>query len=177
MTKQKEKKAILGATRRIREGWLAVGVTEMGLACLCLPQTTRQGAERIIMQKLAPLQAIFKASPHPIQQYLDPLEGYLQGEVKDFSIPLDLENGSEFDRSVWEGARLIPYGETKSYAWLGAAIGRPGSARAVGGSLGRNPLPIVIPCHRIIKSDGTLGGFGAGLKWKHRLLNLEARFR
>ena len=177
MTKQKEKKAILGATRRIREGWLAVGVTERGLACLCLPQETRQGAERIVMQRLAPLHVIFEASPHPIQHYLDPLEGYLQGEVKDFFIPLDVVKGSEFDRRVWEGAGLIPYGETKSYAWLGAAIGRPKSARAVGGSLGRNPLPIVIPCHRIIKSDGTPGGFGAGLEWKRRLLDLEARFR
>ena len=171
------KHAVFGEIRKIREGWAAVGMTEKGLACLCLPQKTLQEAKEILCERLAPRNIHFNSRFAPAEKILDLIEGYFNGEVKDFPIPLDPVNGSEFDRSVWDGARRIAYGETKTYAWLASRIRRSGAARAVGGALGRNPLPIVIPCHRIIRSDGGLGGFGAGLPWKRRLLELEARFR
>jgi O-6-methylguanine DNA methyltransferase len=171
------KHAVFGATRKIREGWLAAGVTEKGLACLCLPQKTLREAQGIINERLALQSVHFNTAFTRVKKILDLIEGYFEGDVKHFPIPLDPANGSAFDRRVWEGASRIAYGEIKTYAWLGAMIGKPGSARAVGGALGRNPLPIVIPCHRIIKSDGSLGGFGAGLWWKRRLLELEAQFR
>jgi len=74
---------------------------------------------------------------------------------------------------VWQATRLIPYGETRSYLWVAVQIGKPGAARAVGQALGRNPLPVIIPCHRVIASDGGLGGFTGGLVMKRRLLELE----
>ena len=81
---------------------------------------------------------------------------------------------SDFEKKVWKAAAKIPYGTTISYAGLAKKIGKPGSARAVGNALGKNPCPIVIPCHRVIKTDGTLGGFSGGRGWKKKLLNLEA---
>jgi methylated-DNA-[protein]-cysteine S-methyltransferase len=74
---------------------------------------------------------------------------------------------------VWEKARLIPYGETRSYMWLARQIGKPQAARAVGQALGRNPLPVIVPCHRVIASDGSPGGFTGGLHRKKMLLKLE----
>jgi len=74
---------------------------------------------------------------------------------------------------VWQATRLIPYGETRSYLWVAVQIGKPGAARAVGQALGRNPLPVIVPCHRVIAADGGLGGFTGGLEMKRRLLELE----
>ncbi|GAI87660.1 unnamed protein product, partial [marine sediment metagenome] len=74
----------------------------------------------------------------------------------------------------WEETRLIPYGETRSYAWVAKQVGKPKAARAVGQAMGSNPLPIIIPCHRVITSNGKLGGFGGGLEMKRQLLSLEA---
>jgi len=86
---------------------------------------------------------------------------------------LDLSGATPFQRMVWEATRLIPYGETRSYAWVAGQVNKPGAARAVGQALGRNPLPIIIPCHRVIRGDGSLGGFSNGLEVKERLLHLE----
>jgi methylated-DNA-[protein]-cysteine S-methyltransferase len=88
------------------------------------------------------------------------LDEYLQGQRTRFDVPVDLGGLSPWDRRVLDAVRLLPYGEVTTYAGLARAIGRPGAARAVGGSLGRNPVPVVIPCHRIVASDGTLGGYG-----------------
>ncbi len=91
-----------------------------------------------------------------------------------FPDELDLSTATPFQRQVWEKTRLIPYGETRSYSWVAEQIGKPGAARAVGQALGRNPLPIIIPCHRVVASDGKLCGFAGGLGMKRRLLSLEA---
>jgi methylated-DNA-[protein]-cysteine S-methyltransferase len=97
---------------------------------------------------------------------------YFAGRRRSFDLPLD-PRGSEFQRGVWHALADIPYGETISYAELARRVGRPGAARAVGAANGRNPLPIVLPCHRVIGSDGTLVGFGGGLPAKRLLLGLE----
>ena len=99
--------------------------------------------------------------------------GYLGGEVVDFPDKLDLAGTTRFQQSVWQITRAIPYGETRSYAWVAGQLGLPKAARAVGQALGRNPLPIVVPCHRVIGSDGSLVGFGAGVQTKKHLLRLE----
>jgi AraC family transcriptional regulator of adaptative response/methylated-DNA-[protein]-cysteine methyltransferase len=100
------------------------------------------------------------------------LEEYFAGRRTEFTLPLDL-GGTPFQRLVWEQLRQIPYGSTKSYEALAKSIGRPGAPRAVGRANGDNRLAIVIPCHRIVRSDGTLGGYGGG-KWrKQALLELE----
>jgi methylated-DNA-[protein]-cysteine S-methyltransferase len=101
------------------------------------------------------------------------LAEYFAGERKDFDLPLQL-SGTEFQVQVLEELQTIPYGETTSYGDIATRIGRPKAVRAVGAANGRNPLPIVIPCHRVIGSSGDLTGFGGGLDLKEALLRLEA---
>ena len=98
---------------------------------------------------------------------------YFTGQYIEFPDKLNLAEATAFQREVWEAARQIPYGETRSYGWIARKIDKPSAARAVGQALGKNPLPIIIPCHRVLKSDGSLGGFGGGLEMKKRLLKLE----
>ncbi len=98
---------------------------------------------------------------------------YFAGERRDFDLPLDLE-GTEFQLSVLEELQQIPYGTTTSYADIAKRIGRPKAVRAVGAANGRNPIPIIVPCHRVIGSHGDLTGFGGGLDTKEALLRLEA---
>jgi methylated-DNA-[protein]-cysteine S-methyltransferase len=105
------------------------------------------------------------------------LEEYFDGKRLVFRLPLDLNQGSPFQRRVWRALRDIPYGETVSYKEVAHAIGQPSATRAVGAANGMNPLPIVIPCHRVVASDGTLGGYGGGLDLKRRLLALESATR
>jgi O-6-methylguanine DNA methyltransferase len=100
------------------------------------------------------------------------LDAYLRGERKGFTVPLDLR-GTAFQLRVWEALRQIPYGEVRSYGEVAAAIERPAAVRAVGAANGANPVPVVVPCHRVIGHDGRLVGFGAGIDWKLRLLAIE----
>jgi methylated-DNA-[protein]-cysteine S-methyltransferase len=101
------------------------------------------------------------------------LQEYFAGERKDFDLPLRL-TGTEFQIQVLEELQRIPYGETSSYGEIAVRIGRPRATRAVGAANGRNPIPIIIPCHRVIGSSGDLTGFGGGLDTKEALLRLEA---
>jgi O-6-methylguanine DNA methyltransferase len=103
------------------------------------------------------------------------LEAYLRGQRATFSIALDLTTGTAFQRSVWRALQRIPYGATKSYGEIAREIGSPGAARAVGMACGRNPIPILVPCHRVVAHGHKLGGFSAGLHWKKRLLALEEK--
>ena len=102
------------------------------------------------------------------------LRAYFDGELTDFDLPLTLD-GSEFQRTVWAGLQTIGYGETISYGQLADRIGQPAAARAVGLANGRNPVSIVVPCHRVIGADGSLTGYGGGLDRKRYLLGLEQR--
>jgi methylated-DNA-[protein]-cysteine S-methyltransferase len=101
------------------------------------------------------------------------LDAYFRGELTEFTIPLDMR-GTPFQLRVWEELRRIPYGETRSYLEIALAVGAPEHVRAVGAANGSNPVPIIVPCHRVIGSDGKLVGFGGGLEWKRRLLDVEA---
>ena len=101
------------------------------------------------------------------------LTEYFAGERREFDLPLKL-NGTEFQMSVLQALQQIPYGETTSYADIAERIGRPKAVRAVGAANGRNPIPIIVPCHRVIGSHGDLTGFGGGLDTKEALLRLEA---
>jgi methylated-DNA-[protein]-cysteine S-methyltransferase len=100
------------------------------------------------------------------------LEEYFSGLRKTFDLPL-AASGTAFQQAVWQGLQDIPWGETRSYAELARGIDRPRAVRAVGAANGRNPLPIVVPCHRVIGSDGSLTGFAGGLERKRVLLELE----
>jgi methylated-DNA-[protein]-cysteine S-methyltransferase len=102
------------------------------------------------------------------------LQAYFGGELRDFDLTLDMQ-GTEFQKRVWGELRTIPYGETRSYSFVANTIGAPKAVRAVGAANGRNPIPIVVPCHRVIGAGGSLVGYGGGLPLKRFLLDLEAR--
>jgi methylated-DNA-[protein]-cysteine S-methyltransferase len=101
------------------------------------------------------------------------LKEYFQGKETKFNVPLDHEGQPPFFKKIWKVARTIPYGEVRTYGWLAEKAGKPGGMRAAGQAMARNPTPIIVPCHRVIRSDGKLGGFSAGLQWKVKLLELE----
>jgi methylated-DNA-[protein]-cysteine S-methyltransferase len=105
-------------------------------------------------------------------QAIAQLQRYFAGELREFQLPLDII-GTEFQRAVWHELTKIPYGEIRSYSQIASAIGTPKAVRAVGAANGANPIPIVVPCHRVIGSNGKLTGYGGGLPLKKRLLELE----
>jgi methylated-DNA-[protein]-cysteine S-methyltransferase len=108
----------------------------------------------------------------PFEEVTTQLEAYFAGERTAFDVPLRLE-GSEFQRRVWTALQDIPYGETWTYGELAAHVGSPGGSRAVGLANGRNPVSVIVPCHRVVGADGTLTGYGGGLERKRYLLDLE----
>lgn len=105
------------------------------------------------------------------------LRAYFDGGLTEFTVPIHVTRGSDFERAVWEQMARIPYGETRSYGAIAAAVGEPGGAQAVGTACNRNPIPVIVPCHRIIGADGKLVGFGGGLERKRILLELEANVK
>jgi len=107
-----------------------------------------------------------------IGQALAEVNAYLSGDLRAFTIPLDLR-GTPFQQSVWAEVARVPYGQTTTYRQIAAHIGRPDTVRAVGAANGANPLPLFIPCHRVIGADGALRGYGGGLDLKAALLQLE----
>lgn len=107
-----------------------------------------------------------------IEECLHQLDLYFKKELKEFDLKLDI-NGTEFQKSVWNELLKIPYGEVKTYGQIAKAIGKPNAARAVGQALNKNPIPIVIPCHRVIGADGSLTGFAGGIEVKKFLLRHE----
>ncbi len=109
----------------------------------------------------------------PFAEAMKQLDEYFDGQRRDFDLPLRLD-GTEFQLQVLDELQKIPYGETTSYGDIAKRIGRPKASRAVGAANGRNPIPIVVPCHRVIGSHGDLTGFGGGLDTKEALLRLEA---
>jgi methylated-DNA-[protein]-cysteine S-methyltransferase len=110
----------------------------------------------------------------PFAEVMRQLRAYFDGKLKEFDLPLTLE-GTDFQRRVWTSLMAIQYGETLSYAELAERIGNPKAVRAVGLANGSNPIPIIIPCHRVIGSNGSLAGFGGGLDAKKTLLALESK--
>ena len=114
----------------------------------------------------------FEDSAHELGAYVRELEEYFAGTRRAFDFPLDLR-GTDFQIACWRALLAIPYGEIRTYADIARAVGRPQGFRAVGMANNRNPVAIVVPCHRVIASDGTLCGYGGGLDIKRKLLELE----
>ncbi|MFI8962277.1 methylated-DNA--[protein]-cysteine S-methyltransferase [Streptomyces sp. NPDC053493] len=111
--------------------------------------------------------------PRPFTEAVRQLDAYFAGELTEFDLPLHLV-GTEFQLRVWEQLRRIPYGETRTYGELAEALGSSGASRAVGLANGKNPVTIIVPCHRVIGSGGSLTGYGGGLDRKKRLLAFES---
>lgn len=107
-----------------------------------------------------------------LDRAMQQLAEYFTGKRREFSLPIQMQ-GTEFQKKVWKALTQIPYGETRTYGEIAKSIGNPGGARAVGGACNRNPIMIVVPCHRVIGADGKLVGFGGGLEMKEALLGQE----
>jgi O-6-methylguanine DNA methyltransferase len=146
-----------------------------------LLEASPQGLQRLMLQSpeqegsAAPGTASVATCSDLVAQARAQLAEYFRGERAIFQLPVDLQECSPFERAVLAATATIPYGEVRSYKWLAEQVGRPGASRAVGNALHNNPVPIIIPCHRIVKSDGSLGGYAFGEAWKTRLLDLEQR--
>jgi O-6-methylguanine DNA methyltransferase len=153
-------------------GELGLAAGEHGLICIslgdpldhCLPKLLKgrhdQGRGRHDPSKL-------------LEQACNELVEYMCSAREKFDIPLDLSSGTEFQRTVWRRLGKVKFGQATSYGELAEAVGRPGAMRAVGNAVGSNPLPIIIPCHRVLAANGRLGGFSGGLSRKRQLLKIE----
>jgi methylated-DNA-[protein]-cysteine S-methyltransferase len=153
-------------------GTCVVMATEDGVCWAGTPATPVDDGLVWARRNLPVKQILNSARITPLQQALDELRRYFTGERMQFSCPLDL-HGTAFQLEVWHELTRIPYGETRSYAEIARAIARPAASRAVGAANGANPVAIIVPCHRVIGSDGTLTGYGGGLPTKQWLLELE----
>lgn len=169
-------------------GWVGIAAsangTRAGVTRIVLPQSSRRAAKRALgsvngaglagpgsrlsgRSRLVPL----------LRRARTQLREFLSGRRRAVDCPMDLSAGTPFQRRVWRASLLIPYGRARSYKWVAARVGGPKHARAVGLALGANPVPILVPCHRVVAQDGALGGFSGGLGMKRRLLALEGTLR
>lgn len=119
-----------------------------------------------------PSQTAFKRNSAS-RAFIRELQDYFKGTNKVFKQKVKLIEGTDFEKKVWECLKDIPFGETRTYKWIAEKIGNPSATRAVGQALSKNPIPIVLPCHRIIGSDGSIGGYSSGLNIKRKLLDIE----
>lgn len=140
----------------------------------CVVVASDLGIRAIELNPVAEVPGRESESNRLLAQATAQLRAYFAGELRDFELPLDMQ-GTEFQQRVWRQLCNIPYGETCSYSFVANAIGAPKAVRAVGAANGRNPIPIVVPCHRVIGAGGSLVGYGGGLPMKRFLLDLEAR--
>ena len=165
------------AVFKTRMGWMGLAATARGIAAVVLPKPSRRAAERELTSRSGP-----RTAPTPktngrgdthLKAARAAITAYLEGKARSVDLPLDLENNTPFQVKVWNALRAIPYGRVRSYGWVARKIGRPNAARAVGAACGANPVPLLVPCHRVVAGDGSLGGFSGGLSNKRRLLKLE----
>ncbi len=157
-------------------GWilLAAGTRGISLVCFCGPSPlSRDAYENRLKQLFAEATALSCDKNSLLNEAEVSILKYLQGHRPLAALPLDLRTGTPFQRQVWNALGEIPFGQTRSYLQVAQAIGRPRSSRAVGQACGRNPVPLFIPCHRVVAADGSLGGFSGGVSIKKALLEIE----
>ena len=152
-------------------GWMGVSETTKGIDAVVLPKASRQAVLSELGLSSAELPE-GRISPR-LREAQAQLTGYLAGMRRSFDLSLDLSRGTSFQQKVWQTLQGISYGKLRSYQWVALRVGGRQYARAVGNAVGANPMPIVIPCHRIVAQDASLGGFSGGLPTKRKLLTLE----
>ena len=154
-----------------RWGWMGVSETAQGIEAVVLPKASRQAVLSELQSSAAEL--LRGRNSSRLRKAKTQLTDYLAGTLRSFDLPLDLSRGTNFQQRVWRTLRHIAYGRLRSYQWVAIRVGGKRYARAVGNAVGANPMPIVIPCHRIVAHDASLGGFSGGLPTKRKLLTLE----
>lgn len=163
---------------KTRWGWVGMAATEAGVTDIVLSFGSRRKAEAVLsrLSSQSPREDAVGYAPF-LREAKHQLLDYLAGKLTEFTVPVDLAAGTPFQRRVWRTILRIPYGRVRSYRWVAARVGGTQFARAVGMALGANPVPIIVPCHRIVAHDGSLGGFSCGLPVKKRLLKLEGTLK
>jgi len=159
------------ATCQTAFGWVGLAWSDQGLVSVTLPQPAETDALDQLPEASGPSPDLPQG--RDLSALLVKLRRYFEGEPVTFDEPLDPTIGTEFLRRVWGLTREIPRGETRSYGQIARMAGSPGAARAVGQAMARNPWPIIVPCHRVLGSDGSLTGFGGGVDMKRRMLQME----
>jgi O-6-methylguanine DNA methyltransferase len=149
-------------------GWVGIAKSSRGVSRVVFGKSNEAEAEDCLL-----LGAKATKSEEGLSEAVNLLQRYFSGEPVEFNLALDLRAGTEFQQMVWKTTYRIPYGEVRSYGWVAREIGKPLATRAVGRAEGANPLPIIIPCHRVLRSDGGFGGYSGGLHWKPKLLEQE----
>ena len=157
-----------------KAGWCALDWSESGLTKFIFGSDKKEIAAGIDSETVK-IVGDLSDEPTWVKSAVEQLDEYFDGARTAFKAPLDFSASTDFRCRVWKAAMKIPYGKTCSYKELADAAGSPRSARAVGNALGANPLPVIVPCHRILKSDGALGGFSIGIDVKKDLLALEQK--
>lgn len=157
--------------RSINEKWTALPPLAVDLGEGCV-RTVRWAQESSRPKQTV---AANPANRKLLQQVIADLDLYCAGKLERFDWPLDWSQGTQFQRRVWRALQEIPSGETRSYQWVAKRIRSPRSVRAVGQANGANPFSLIVPCHRIIRSDGSIGGYAGGVSIKQKLLDLENR--
>src|SRR4029079_11624620 len=152
-------------------GWMGISETTKGIDAVVLPKGSRQAV--LSELRLSDAELLEDRMSPRLRKAQTQLAGYLTGVRRSFDLPLDLSRGTSFQRKVWRTLRRVSYGRLRSYRWVAVRVGGRQYARAVGNAVGANPMPIVIPCHRIVAHDASLGGFSGGLPTKRKLLTLE----
>jgi O-6-methylguanine DNA methyltransferase len=153
-----------------RWGWMGIAESERGLAAIVLPQASKAAVAAGLGLET---DSWTPSSSVKLRKARQQLLEYLAGSRTSFDLALDLSTGTPFQRRVWKTLRAIPYGQLWSYRGLASRVGGVQYARAVGGAVGANPLPIIVPCHRVVAQNRTIGGFSSGLPAKRQLLALE----
>lgn len=154
-----------------RWGWMGVSGTTKGINAVVLPKASRQAVLSELQASSAEL--LDGQASSRLREARAQLIDYLAGKRRSFDLPLDLSRGTSFQQKVWRTLRSVSYGQLRSYQWVAVRVGGRQYARAVGNAVGANPMPVVIPCHRIVAQDASLGGFSGGLPAKRKLLTLE----
>jgi methylated-DNA-[protein]-cysteine S-methyltransferase len=152
-------------------GWIGLADSWSGLCRVTLPEKTYEATR----QSLGLTEKLAEFNSDYFSGLINSLKDYYKGLPVNFSARLDFSGLTGFQIAVYQSAMTIPYGETRSYGWIAGKTGNPLAARAVGQALGRNPFPIIVPCHRVIAADGKIGGFTGGQLLKQYLLELEAK--
>jgi len=152
-------------------GWMGIAESQKGIDTIVLPKKSKEAVLSELNGKGT------QTASERLKTAKRQLIEYLSGRRDRFDLPLDLSKGTAFQRQVWRTLQRVPFGKLRSYQWVATRVGGRRYARAVGNAVGANPLPIVIPCHRIVAQDSSLGGFSGGLPTKRKLLTLEGTLR
>ncbi|MEL6164488.1 MAG: methylated-DNA--[protein]-cysteine S-methyltransferase, partial [Cyanobacteria bacterium J06628_3] len=151
-------------------GYLLVATTEQGICSVKLGDT-KEDNNSILYQDFYQAELIFDSETH--QNWIKSILNFIDGNEPHIDLPLDIR-GTAFQKQVWEALKKIPYGETCTYKDIANQIDKPQSVRAVGNACGANPVALIVPCHRVVKNDGGLGGYRWGIERKKKLLNQES---